>query len=221
MFKADNPVIVFLNKLTDIVILNLFFIILCIPVVTIGAATTALYYVCVKMVKNEESYIWKDFFKSFAQNFKQATIIWLINLVAIGIFVTDIAILSGGALANVSRALFIAILIVGLILVSIMLYVYPMQSHFYNSVPNTIKNAFILSIGNLPYTVLFIIISALPFLVLLSPYAGYLTPVVILVGFSGPVYICSHFWTKIFAKLDPEEEDRGDSDGQEEEQKSE
>ena len=58
-------------------------------------------------------------------------------------------------------------------------------------------------------------------LVLLSPYAGYLTPVVILVGFSGPVYICSHFWTKIFAKLDPEEEDRGDSDGQEEEQKSE
>ena len=69
-------------------ILNLLTLICCIPIITAGDAMTALYYMTVKMVKNEECYIVKGYFKSFKENFKQATIIWLIALL-VGIILVD------------------------------------------------------------------------------------------------------------------------------------
>ena len=69
-----------MGKLADLILLNLLFIICCIPIVTIGASITAMYYVTLKMVRNEESYLFRSFFKSFKQNLKQSTVIWLILL---------------------------------------------------------------------------------------------------------------------------------------------
>ena len=81
MFKLDSPLMNFLNKVADIMILNFFVILGCIPILTAGASLTAGYYVAFKMVKNEESYITKGYFKAFKENFKQSTIMWLIMLV--------------------------------------------------------------------------------------------------------------------------------------------
>lgn len=57
MFKLDSPLVNFLNKVADILILGVVFMIACIPVITAGAAFTAAYYMGFKMVKNEETYI--------------------------------------------------------------------------------------------------------------------------------------------------------------------
>ena len=81
----DSPVMRFLSRLCDLIILNLLCIVCCIPIITAGASITALFSVTLKMVKGEESYIAKGFFKGFKDNFKQATIIWLI-VAAFGIF---------------------------------------------------------------------------------------------------------------------------------------
>ena len=70
-----------LNKISDVMILNLITLVMCVPIITAGAALTAKDYMCYKLVKNEEGGILKGFFHSFKQNFKQATIIWLIMLV--------------------------------------------------------------------------------------------------------------------------------------------
>ena len=70
-FDLDNPFIQFLNRLTDVVILNVICLICCIPIVTIGTSITALNYVTMKMARNEEGYIVRDFFKSFRENFRQ------------------------------------------------------------------------------------------------------------------------------------------------------
>ena len=75
-FDLDNPFIQFLNRLTDVVILNVICLICCIPIVTIGTSITALHYVTMKMARNEEGYIVRDFFKSFRENFRQSAIIW-------------------------------------------------------------------------------------------------------------------------------------------------
>lgn len=80
-FNMDSPVMRFLSRLCDLMILNILCLICCIPIVTIGASITALYSVTLKMVKGEDSYIAKGFFKGFRQNFKISTIIWLILLV--------------------------------------------------------------------------------------------------------------------------------------------
>ncbi len=84
-FDLDSPLMSTLSKLADLIILNILVVICSLPLFTIGASLTAMHYVVLKMVRNEEGYIIKSFFKSFKQNFKQATIIWLILLVVIGV----------------------------------------------------------------------------------------------------------------------------------------
>ena len=69
-FNLDSPFMRFLTKMADLIILNILYMICCIPIVTIGAASTALYTVSMKAVKNEESYIIRGYFKAFKENFK-------------------------------------------------------------------------------------------------------------------------------------------------------
>ena len=88
-FNLDSPLMTFLSKMADLMILNLLTLLCCLPIITAGDAMTALYYMTIKMVKNEECYIVKGYFKSFKENFKQATIIWLIALVVGIIFAGD------------------------------------------------------------------------------------------------------------------------------------
>ena len=76
-FNMDSPLMRFMTKVADLMILNFLFIVTSLPVVTMGAAWTALYYVTMKMVKDEEGAIVKAYFHSFRQNFRQATVLWL------------------------------------------------------------------------------------------------------------------------------------------------
>ena len=69
LFSMDSGIFRFLTRLADLMILNILFIVCCIPIVTIGASVTSLYYVTLKMAVNEEGYIAKAFLKSFRQNF--------------------------------------------------------------------------------------------------------------------------------------------------------
>ena len=80
IFDMNNTFFRFMSKVADLCILNIICVICCIPVITAGASITAMYYVTLKMVRNEDAYIVRSFFKSFKQNFKQATIINLIML---------------------------------------------------------------------------------------------------------------------------------------------
>ena len=64
-FNLDSPIMRVLATLADMCLLNLMTLIGCIPIVTAGASITAMHYVLLKMVRNKEGYIWKDFWKSF------------------------------------------------------------------------------------------------------------------------------------------------------------
>ena len=83
-FNMDNKFFVFMGRVADLLLLNFLCILCCIPVVTAGASITALYYVTLKMARDEESYIARSFFRSFKQNFKQSTIINIIMLLELG-----------------------------------------------------------------------------------------------------------------------------------------
>ncbi|MBR5359459.1 MAG: hypothetical protein IK123_01095, partial [Lachnospiraceae bacterium] len=98
---------------------------------------------------------------------------------------------------------------------------YPRLSHFDNTVKNTIKNAFILVISNFPYTLLFLAIVAVTTGLAFTEFCVRLLPVYILIGISGPAYICSLAWKRIFDKLDPIPETIGESDGKQEEKEAE
>ena len=104
----------------------------------------------------------------------------------------------------------------GIVLAAFMVYVYPLQSHFENPVKITIKNAFLLALANLPYTIVFIAITIAPIAFVFSSVFMYIVPIYVLLGVSGPIYLCSLGWKKIFAKLEGVGEESGNTDEQEE-----
>ena len=156
-FNLDSPFVQFMNRVADLMWLNILFLLCCIPVVTVGASVTAMYYVTLKMVRNEESYITKLFFKSFKQNFLQATAIWIIFITAGFLLFVDYRILSGqmglnidnGSVRTVMQVLLIAVFIFYVFTIT---FVFPLLSKFDNTIKNTIKNAFIMSIRHFPAT---------------------------------------------------------------------
>ena len=85
IFDLDSPLMNVLNKMADLMWLNILTLICCIPVITAGAALTSMHYVALKIVRNEESYITRSFFKSFKTNFRQATLIWLLLMLVAAI----------------------------------------------------------------------------------------------------------------------------------------
>ena len=208
-FSLDSPLMTFLSKVADLMILNIITLFLCIPVITAGDAMTALYYMTIKMVREEECYVVRGYFKSFKENFKQATVIWVLAVLVFLVLVGDFSIIRSGVL-SFGRVMTILLIIVSVIYVFTMLYVFPVLSRFDNTVKNTIRNAFLMSILNLPRTVLMVIINLLPAaLFLLSPQS---MPFVILFGFSVPAYLCSTQFVKIFRRFEPEEENAGNPD---------
>ena len=77
LFRWDSPVMQKLAKITNLIMLNILWIVCSIPVITMGAATTALYYTIFQMQTKEEDAVLRTFFRGFVQNFKQATLLWL------------------------------------------------------------------------------------------------------------------------------------------------
>lgn len=209
LFNFDGPVMSFLNKVADLIWLNVLALICCIPVVTAGASLTALHYMTIKMVKKEEGYIARGFFKSFKQNFRQATVIWLLVLLAWLIVAGDLFILSRVQL-SFSKALSVVIMAVGLVFAFTGAYVFPVLARFENSIKNTIKNALLMSILNFPKTILMLGIYAVPALILIFVPAA--IPAVFMLGLSAPAYVASIFFAGIFKKFEPEEDKSADGE---------
>ena len=118
-FNMDNKFFTFMSRVADLIILNLLCIVCCIPVVTIGPSIAAMFYVTLKMVRNEESYIVRGFFKSFKQNLKQGIVINLIMLAAALLLYFDISICRstpgtiGKVLAQVQSMVILLLVLIG------------------------------------------------------------------------------------------------------------
>ncbi len=208
LFSLDNPFWRSLNTVADMLILNLLYVVCCLPVITVGAATSALYAVSMKLAdKDEDVYVTRCFFQSFASNFKQATLIWLIFL-GIGVFL-----LYDLYLVNVLTYLHwlevVLLILCGYYLLSIS-YVFVLQSRYENTLGKTIRNSLLLSIANiLPWSLLVGGINALPVLVLwFQPgNLSVLLPVMLVGGYAATAYINSKIFNRVFARYHTKEEE--------------
>ena len=155
IFQADSPLMEGLSKITDLVILNLAVLVCCLPVITAGAAITGMHYVLLKMVRDEEGYILRSYFKSFKENFLQATGMWLIFLVAAIAFRLDLRLTGSGAEASLQLpAVFRCLLIAaGVYVFAIYLYAFPLLARFQNTVFGTLRNAAVFAVAWLPRTI--------------------------------------------------------------------
>ncbi|MDE5697469.1 MAG: DUF624 domain-containing protein [Lachnospiraceae bacterium] len=205
MFKLDSPLMNFLNKVADIMILNLLFLVFSIPVFTIGAAFSAAYYMGFKMVKNEETYIVRGFWKAFKENFKQGTAIWLILLVVFGVLVADYRIIAYSGI-EFAQWIRIAMTTVTVVVLMGVVFMFPLQARFINPVKNTIKNAFLMALSHLPTAFLLVVVYAVPLVFLY--FVPQILPVIIVMGFGLVIYIKSFLLLRVFKKYEDALADR-------------
>ena len=205
LFNPDNPVMEFIAKIFDLVILNLIFIFSCVPIITIGASTSALSYVTLKMVRGEDPYIWRNFWKSFRQNFKQGTLVWIFSILIFIFFGMDFYIINS---QNTSLFAVVRILlwIVCAVALSVFLYVFPVISHFVCTTKQALKNALLMTFGHLPYTLMMLALAGL-LLFLCSSSSKLFAMIVVLsgiCGFSVVSFVYSIMFDRIFQKYESE-----------------
>ena len=163
-------------------------------------------YVLLKMVRNEEGYVWKDFWKSFKENLWQGMAIGSILLIFVAFFLVDCYIFKG-MVETVSVPMLAIAGAFALFLYMIYLYAFPLLAHFHNTVLGTIKNAFFVGVMAFPQTILMMIVTALP-VVLVYQYAQIL-PLIIMFGLTAPAYFCAWMYSKTFKKIEPKTEETG------------
>lgn len=205
LFNLDSPVMVFLTKMADLIIVNLLAAICCIPIFTIGASMTALHYIVLKILRNEECYIVRGFFKSFKENFKQATIMWLIMLLVLAVFVGDFLIFQYSGI-SFPQWLKIAMIVIVVFAVFASMHAFPLLAKFDNSVKNTFKNSLYMGILTFPKTIAMMICWVIP--VALAVFLPQVMPIVFCFGFSGPALLNAMLYNKSFKRFEPEEEQK-------------
>ena len=163
MFSPDSKFMEIFDRITDLILLNILFLITCLPIFTIGAATAALYTMCFRLMREEYSGIIKPYFKAFKDNFKAATAAWGIVVVAAvpALYYLSRTIQMEGML-RYSSLLFLLILAVVLMAAS---YGFPWISQFENTAVQSLKNGLILSISRLPRTAAVLAINLMPAIV--------------------------------------------------------
>lgn len=154
LFRMDSPLMRFLTKIADLMVLNILFCVTSIPLITIGASWTALYSVTLKMVRDEEGSVSRSYFRSFRQNFRQATMLWLGVLVVLALLVLDIRVLNGMAGGTAPGLLRVGVEILALLGIMVLQYLFPSLARFEASLADTLKNACMMALAHLPKTAL-------------------------------------------------------------------
>lgn len=200
LFDLDGPLMRVLNKAADLMWLNILLIFCSLPVFTAGAAFTAAHYVALKLCRNEEGYITKEFFKAFKMNFKQSTLIWLMLLGLGAVFAVDFYIMRTNEDLGLPQIVQILVMVAFILYIFLLTWVFPMQAKFINNIKRTLKNALAMSMIQLPKTILMILFYVLPWVLLW--FALRLFPVVLMYCFSIPIFGSAVLYNKIFKTLE-------------------
>ena len=209
-FNYDNFVIRALNKMTDLLVLNILFLVCSIPIVTVGAALCAMYSVNLKSVRYGDGYVLSRFFSAFKENFKQATIAWLIFLVSGLLLFFDLRFWQQGGFGAMGSYMSVVSVAIAGVLFVWGTWVFPVIAKMDDPLPAQLKNAAKMAVGYfIPYTIACVAVEA-------AAIYGAIVNVgimmmMLVLGFAGVSYICSFFIYKVFSKLITEDS-LGDDD---------
>ena len=145
LLNYDSPLMRFINKVTDLFILNLLCLICCIPIITIGPALTAKYDVAMRIVRKEEPTILKPFFKAFKVNFKQSFIVWMIILFACLLLCMDWYWIIKTGLLDVPTVYFAIAVFVSTIVLFMIMTIFPIIARFEVTVKEAFKTSSLFS----------------------------------------------------------------------------
>ena len=205
LFNLNSPWVQRFAMLTNLVCLNILWLVCCIPVFTAGAATAALYHTVFLYHNKEDDAVLRPFFRAFRTNFKQSTLLFLPLFAALLLVVFDLVYLA--SYGKGTAVLFLLILVI-LLLMGMLIHLFPLIARFDMNAKALLRTAFSLTALHLPGTLTVIALLALPVILLLFFPDWFLRLGVVWAGvwFSAIAYFFGKFLLKIWNKHVPAED---------------
>jgi uncharacterized membrane protein YesL len=202
IFHPDSKFIGILNKIADMMLLNLIFILTCLPIFTIGASITALYTVTMNLAKEVEISPVRDYLSAFKTNFKKATFLWMILVVLGGVLGAETFFL---LLVELKIKSFLLIIQGGLLLfyLSMLIVTFPLLSNFSSGPKKTLSQAVAIPFYWFPESMALIAINIIPifFTGLIFMDFPWVMMIWGFIGFSSVAYLASFVLNRIFQKM--------------------
>lgn len=202
IFRWDSPVMQTIALVGNLIILNVLWLVCSLPLVTMGAATAALYSTVFQFQTNDETNVLRPFFRAFGANFKQATLLWLPLLAVIALLLLDLRFLFavGG-----STLMWVVVIIMGVIVLLMQTQLLPMIARFETKSMAAVKNAALLSLLHFPSSILMAALNVMPIVVFfLFPAAfSQWLPLWVGIWFSLVAYLNGRMLLKLWAKHMP------------------
>ena len=206
LFSLDSPAMRFFGEVFDLILLNIITVACCLPVFTAGAAMMAMHYVLFHKVNNQDEGVVRPFFKSFRENFVQATVIWFLLLAAAALIAADIRIRNVSPESFLGQGIGTFMLLPIIVLVFIFIYVFPILSRFANTTLRTIANSLVTALVYFPRTILMAAVLD-SYALALWNFPLRLTPLLLLFGFVFPWYICALLYKKPLLDMERTQEE--------------
>lgn len=202
LFSLDNPFMQFLSRVADMIILNAMTLLCSLPIITAGAALSALHRVCQDIAFEAEGGIVKPYFRAFRQNFKQATIVWLMEVVVLAALICDLLLVM--AYFGDSVLMYVVLAVLALVMLGVLSYLIPLVTRYTNSMRQHLINAISLALIKLPKTLILVVLNLLPVLLLLiSPQVFVQTLVFwVIIGVAFVAYIQEVLLRSVFEQLE-------------------
>ena len=154
LFNPESALMITMSRITDLIFLSLFWLVCCIPVVTVGTSFAALYDSAYRTFRRNEKNAWQRFFKVFAVNWKAGIVPTVLFLPAVALLIKAVIGLWNLAVAGtLSWVMFSAGAFVAVVVLGILSVLFPVLSRFENSLLGLLKNTVFLALANLPRTV--------------------------------------------------------------------
>ena len=201
-FNPKSTATRFLTGLCNLIIVNLLFILTCIPIFTIGASLTSLYRITIAILAGDNPSIFKDYFKAFRDNFLKATLLELFYAAVSAFFIFEVVMVNTMMSPDLSWVQYIPYFFLILILAHT-LYSFPLLAWFEESFGQILKNALLLSITNLPVTIMYVVITA-GLAYAFWQFPSLTASLLIFLGISLIALFYSLFLKRIFEKLGAE-----------------
>ena len=211
LFNAQNPFWSFVGKLLDAVVLHFFWLLCCLPVVTFGAATIALYDVMLRLTDDRGGHYYRRYFQAFKENLRQGIPLGLLFLFVEGGLIYSFFLLTQTESWNpVFPGLRILSVILAVLVLMVFEYAFPLLARFENTVFQTLKNAFLFALRYLGWTIIMTAV-LVGFYVLIYLFSQYIFPLLIL-GFGLIALIQAYILNRIFKPFVDADEQSSDCD---------
>ena len=199
MMDFDGPLVRFTHKAFDLIWLNILTILCSLPVVTFGASFAAMNTVVLKMSRDEEGYVSKEFFKAFKANLKIGIKASVAIILFVAAVMADFYAISLLDVWFADAAWFLLIFFVILFVITVT-FLFPIMAKFEAGFVDTVKNSFKFGASHILKTLLMFFLNILLWIV--SYYFLFLSPLLFICGFSLPAYIGTGLYGEEFKKME-------------------